>query len=308
MTVRKLPYLYITGAGYSGSTLLALLLNAHPEIASVGEGAALTRNPRDHRCSCGDCISECPFFRAIEKRINELGTRFSLQQWNMRFEVSRRRLLNIPLVRPLRSTPLEEVRDRLVRFVPGYRKAIETLATMNLHFAQAVIGVTGKTVFADAEKDSIRIKFLRDIHELDLRAVHLVRDVRAGTASIMRNKRIADSTRATRLWLRANTNSERAKRYLSPDRWLTVTYSDLCLNTQKVMDRLADFVGARRFPVPSSIYEAEHHILGNKMRLKRDDGAVLADNSWEGALSEQQLRVIARVAGEANRRFGFDWP
>ncbi len=225
----------------------------------------------------------------------------------MEFHVTRHRFLNIPLVRPLRNTFLEEVRDCLVPFFPGYRKAIETIERRNLHFAKAVLEVTGKTFFADAQKDSIRIKFLRDIDELDLRVVHLVRDLRAGTASFMKNQGIGDPAKAARLWLIANMNSERAKRYLSPDRWLKITYDDLCLNTQGVMDRIADFVGTRHSPVPSDVYAPEHHIIGNRMRLKRD-GTVRADNSWKDKLSEQQLRVIAQVAGEANRRFGFDWP
>jgi hypothetical protein len=216
----NLPYIYVTGSAFSGSTLLAFLLNSHPDITTVSEtgGPMKQIDPVIYPCSCGAMMLECPFFTKLESRINALGSTFSLRDWKMEFELSKHRVLDIPLVRPLQSDFLEAIRDRIVPRLPGYRAAIGEIARRNLAFARAALELTGKTFFADAQKDSIRVKFLQEIEELDLYVIHLVRDARAGTVSFMRNENIADPVKAARKWLRSNTNSARAAKYVSPDR------------------------------------------------------------------------------------------
>ncbi|HET9468064.1 MAG TPA: hypothetical protein VFO48_06630, partial [Vicinamibacterales bacterium] len=52
---------YLAGSGHTGSTLLALLMNAHPAVASVGEVAIKPKirhkgNELRQKCSCGALI------------------------------------------------------------------------------------------------------------------------------------------------------------------------------------------------------------------------------------------------------------
>jgi hypothetical protein len=125
MTGDKIPYLNIIGASYSGSTLLAFLLNAHPCMVSMGEQRSKVVGivPRvvieRHPCSCGALLLQCPFFLELERRINALGSSFKLTHWQTLFQLSQHRWLNIFLVRPLRCTCLEQIRDRLVPLWPG---------------------------------------------------------------------------------------------------------------------------------------------------------------------------------------------
>jgi hypothetical protein len=312
MDSTKIPYLYITGASYSGSTLLAFLLDAHPQIVSVAEIGGLARGvvPEKYQCSCGTLLSRCPFFLELEQRINVLGSSFSLKDWQTIFRLSRYRLLDIPLVRPLRNVFLERIRDRLVPlFWPGYQRVVGVISQRNVHLAQAALEISGKRVFVDATKDSIRIKFLRDIEQLNLKVVHLVRDVRGAIVSIMKNRGIDDVARATRVWCNANMNSERAKRYVSSQQWLRIKYDELCTDTQGAVDRITDFLEVNRAPIPRDFYEGEHHILGNRMRRKgRGAGMVKLDEAWKEHLSKYDLDLIARIGGAANRYFGHDWP
>jgi hypothetical protein len=48
----------------------------------------------------------------------------------------------------------------------------------------------------------------------------------------------------------------------------------------------------------------KHHVVGNGMRL---DSAPMVhlDERWKTALNEEQLRVFDSVAGELNRRYGY---
>ena len=57
--------IYIVGRAHSGSTILDVILNAHPDIKGCGEVLeALARGP-DEKCSCGERIRECPKWSAV---------------------------------------------------------------------------------------------------------------------------------------------------------------------------------------------------------------------------------------------------
>jgi len=252
---------------------------------------------------------QCPFFLELERRINALGSSFKLTHWQTLFQLSQHRWLNIFLVRSLRYTCLERIRDRLVPLWPGYLHAIRVIGRRVVHLAQAVLAISGKELFVDAQKDAIRVKFLRDIGQLDLKVIHLVRDVRGAAASYVKNSRNDDIALAVRKWSIANAESERARRYVSPHQWLRITYDELCTDPQGTVDRITDLVGLRRAPIPEDIYDGEHHIIGNRMRLRsKGSGMVTLDESWKDRLTGRELEIIARIGGAANRRYGHHWP
>jgi hypothetical protein len=309
ITRGRVSYIYVAGMGYSGSTLLAFLLHGHPQMASISEATGPDSSVKvdEFLCSCGALFLRCPFFLDVERRVNELGSSFSLRSWQTRFQLSEYRVIDIPLVRPLRSVCLEQVRDRLVPFWPGYGAAIKVISQRVLHLAQAVLAITGKRVFVDASKDSIRVKFLQSMDQLDLKVVHLVRDIRGGVASLMTYKGTDDVAWATRAWCRVNMNAERAKRYVSPHQWLRIRYTDLCADPQGTADRIADFIGVGRAAIFRDFYRGEHHIIGNSMRLK-GTAIIEEDVSWTKRLTERDLNVISRIGGGANHYFGYDFP
>jgi len=309
MSSKAISYLYVASTSYSGSTLLAFLLNAHSEMTSVSEVGGLipSVDPESYRCSCGERFLDCTFYKELKRRIEAQGSTFDLTDWRTQFQLSEHRLLDIPLARPLRSTFLERIRDGVVPFVPGYKRTLREIATRNMHFARATLDITGKRVFVDAQKDPIRVKFLAGIDGVELRVIHLVRDVRAGAASYMKHSGKHDAERAARIWVTVHESAERMRRYLSNDRWLRIRYEDVCRDHQAAIDLISDFVGANRSEIPEGFFDLEHHIIGNKMRLKRID-KVRLDNSWKQRLSAKDLDVIARVGGRMNRYLGGDWP
>ena len=72
--------IYISGTSHSGSTLLDLMLNAHPAIFASGEVLKLNRQLKikDARrgthapCSCGaPSLWECQFWPAVDRRTRE---------------------------------------------------------------------------------------------------------------------------------------------------------------------------------------------------------------------------------------------
>ncbi len=71
----KQKVIYIAGLGHSGTTILDMLLGAHPDIVGLGEvKATLQQNFEDihkkkviHICSCGKDMSECDFWSGFMK-------------------------------------------------------------------------------------------------------------------------------------------------------------------------------------------------------------------------------------------------
>ena len=77
--------IYIVGTSHSGSTLLDLMLNAHPEIVSTGEVIRLKRawiNSKPAACTCGNPVAECTFWLRVDQRARELSGK-SLTELNM---------------------------------------------------------------------------------------------------------------------------------------------------------------------------------------------------------------------------------
>ena len=87
--IKYVKYVYVMGTSHSGSTLLAFLLNAHPEIVSIGETSpSLKRNKDRHLlpCSCGELIGECPFWNKVFDEVTAQGIIWTPRQWAMMFQ------------------------------------------------------------------------------------------------------------------------------------------------------------------------------------------------------------------------------
>ena len=312
-------YVYIAGASYCGSTLLTFLLNAHPDCVSVGESLGLGRHARygdtpvvisEYRCSCGERLLECPFWLRLAERMGELGETLDLGSpvWPTRLETSRNRYLRALAVRSLGHVWLDTVRDLTLGKLMGLERRVARTALANARFARAAIDITGTSVFVDSSKMARRVRMLERCPDIALRVVQLVRDARGGTASHMKKrKKMSDAARATREWRRRNMEIQRVRCFLPAERWMTLRYSDLCADVQGTMDRVADFIGVERAPVPPDFRSVEHHIIGNYMRLG-GSSEIREDLSWQQLLTESDLAAIARISGVANRLFGYNWP
>ena len=299
------------GSPYTGSTLLGFLLNEHPACVSIGAATGLTQRVdlATYHCSCGQPFQECEFWNAIADRTRVLGHPVNVFQtnfWNTHLRLSANRYLNALLVRSLGWEPLNDVRDALVGSWPRVKMAISEMGWNTWSLASAVLASTGKEVFVDTARDHQRPKYLNMHPLLDVRVIHLVRDVRGNSASIMRHTGV-DVATAARQWRHYNIEAARGRRYLPAAAWFTLHYEDLCADPQGALDQISDFLGVVRVPMQGNLGEVDHHIIGNSMRLK-GLGEIREDRAWQGRLASEDLAVIARIAGPASHRLGFEWP
>jgi len=307
----RLRYVCMPGSPYTGSTLLGFLLNTHPECASIGAAVGLTARVDldSYLCSCGTPFRGCGFWNRVAARTVELGTPvpvFRGGDWPTHVRVSRRRWLNGLLIRSLGNTTLNAARDAVVWRAGPVRRTLSEARATTWGLARAVLETTGKRVFVDTARDHQRPKYLRQHPMLDVRVIHLVRDPRGTTASIMKHTGV-DLARAARQWRHYNAEADRVKRLMPRGSWMLLRYEELCADPQGTLDRIARFVDVQPAPAPPDLGTTEHHIIGNSMRLRAIEG-IREDRTWEDRLDERDLRVIARIVGRTSHRLGYDWP
>src|SRR5512146_2737200 len=79
----------IETTSFSGATLLCFLLNAHPEIASIGEMNGLVlKNPDTYTCSCGKNIKTGEFWQGMQREMARCGFEFDLADFRNAFDLA----------------------------------------------------------------------------------------------------------------------------------------------------------------------------------------------------------------------------
>ncbi|MCA9246498.1 MAG: sulfotransferase [Planctomycetales bacterium] len=300
----RIPFVYLSSLPYSGSTLLSFLVNAHPEIASVGEMTGLTPEvvPDEYLCSCGERIRECAFWEKVTREMQAQGSDFDPTDFRTRFELGSTPAMHRLRTGSLRGNLLEVIRDGAFRMWPGHQMAMRELGQRNERLARSILRVTGKRVFFDAAKYHMAIRYLTLFSQVDLKVVHLIRDVRRATNSLM--ARGYTLRGAVTQWLRGNRNIRRQLRHVAPEKRLLIRYEDLCTDTQGVLSRLFEFCGVDSDVRIDEFRGLESHIVGNKMRLS-DTSTITLDQRWRTNLSASQLREIDSMVGNLHEQYGY---
>jgi hypothetical protein len=299
--------IYIAGAGYSGSTLLSFLLNSSPEIASVGEATGphlAEKNQPTFPCSCGAVLKDCEFWREIGDQMRSRGFDFGPGNWNTRFFLSDRRIVNLVLTRSSFHEGVDAIRDAVVQRTPALGRRLRELGARNEAVVAAILATTGKSVFADASKDPVRVGFLERLTNFDLRVVHLVRDSLGFVSSHVKNNQSSVEV-GIRHWNRTAGQMQRLFERLPPGRRLRVRYEDLCANPEAELGRIHEMARLASTPGPVDFRAAEHHIIGNRMRLGSSSEIVL-DESWRERLTSLEIEEIRSRTEVYRERFGYE--
>ena len=300
------PLLYVLGTGFSGSTLLAFLVDTHADMASVGEVTgpiAAMGDPRRYPCSCGAALADCGFWKDLGERMARRGHAFGPERWSLRFEPVGGRLPRQLLRQSLRSAPLDRARDGAVPAAPVLGDRLRETARRYEAFVGSVREATGRRVFVDATKDPTQARYLLRLCPFDVRLVHLVRDAPAFASSFIKNES-GSLDAAIRHWKRTAGHVRRLTSRLAADRVLRVRYEDLCTDTEGELARIARFAGLAPAPGPVDFGTTPHHIIGNRMRLA-GSREVRLDESWRERLDASAIQEVQRRTASLRRRFGY---
>jgi len=270
--------LYITSSSYSGSTLLAFLLNSHRDIFTVSEMEGWPHGETErYRCSCGKVLQECPFIHRVSERFARDGFQFDTHNFGTSYEFLGSGLANnlaTGKIPGLSWSWTERMRDRVLRGIPRLRRRIGRIDHYNAMFIEAGLDYRKARVFVDASKNPYRL--------------YLVRDVRGVALTFMERRRCSART-AARMWLAEQQMILRVAAEFPG--FHTVVYEDLCDRTDETLAAIHRFVGLPPQPFSGNFREAEHHIFGNSMRLEGVDRIVKSER-WKQKLSSAEIGEI----------------
>ncbi|MBP7569181.1 MAG: hypothetical protein KBA95_03865 [Acidobacteria bacterium] len=322
----KISLVYILAASHSGSTLLSRLLARHPEVCTVGELKMTSLGDvARYRCSCGEAIDSCPFWRGVAEDLRAQGHCLDFRNPSGDYATGSGPMVRW-LLRPLHRGPvLEAVRDLGLALAPGWRRHCASVQSFNAALARSVCSRLGARLIVDSSKTGVRLKFLLRNPALDVRVIRLVRDgrgvaltytdpwayadardpaLRGGGEGGSRDSQRLPFDRAVWEWRRSNEEADLLLRGLRRDRWLEVRYETLCRSVAGSLDGILRFLGLDPAGLAAVPAPGAQHIIGNGMRFDRDPDVVL-DERWRSALTAEHLGRFETLAGALSRRLGY---
>jgi len=308
------PFIFICSAGHSGSTLLDILLGSHERGFSLGEITQLPKNiALDSRCSCGNTISQCEFWRPT---LDHYGSKHGVDYWSQPYRLDLGFINASDEIDRSHQTPLRDLQRRLVyalQFfsyravsggVPGTRLLTSRSAGNKANLLQFIRARADCDFVVDSSKHYLEALALYRAAPHDTMIIRLLRDGRAVFYSGLRRGMTPAAALAAwrNHWMRADAVFARQ----FPGRAvISVRYEDVASRPQQEIPRILREVGAVH---PQSFDYASMHnrhiVNGNRMRFTANL-AVSFDEKWRQGLSAGMLDYFERHAGELNRRLGY---
>jgi len=166
MEPQKINAIYLLGAGRSGTTMLATILNNHPKIHTIGEMHQFLDYVLENKdCSCGENLSHCSFWASILKDV-DVNFLKNKNRVDLSNSLEKHHLIPLYLLgKPIHST---------------YREIIDMV------FGSIQTKVE-KPWILDSSKFASRYLLLRKNKKINLKAIYMVRDVRGVVNSFGKN-------------------------------------------------------------------------------------------------------------------------
>jgi hypothetical protein len=303
---------YILAASYSGSTLLAMLLGCQKEAITVGEMRAPELDqPDSYLCSCGEQIKKCKFWSDVSAGMARRGIAdFDITNAQLSIHDAKSPLLHRVLEPLPRGPMLEAARNTALAVNPAWPAHLRSVHERNSALVEVLREITGTKVVIDSSKIALHLKFLLKAPKLKIKVIWLVRDGRAVTTSMLGHGMKGNTQRervagAALSWKRNNEAGERVLEEMPKSQWMFLQYEALCRQPAETLRDLCKFLGMDTREVVLDFRAKQQHILGNDMRLK-SGSEIRLDERWRTALTKEDLETFNEVAGETNRKYGYE--
>ena len=256
---------FIASLSHSGSTLLDLMLNAHPDVTSVGElkqlgrFARLEKPNRRLRCTCGaDSLLTCEFWTKVSA-LTKAATGRTIGELNV-----------------------EDYEDK-AQFDED-----------NVALFEAIAAVSGKHYVVDSSKQVTRLALLLENPGLDVYPIFLIRDPKGQICSSQ--KTASSLLRLIGNYVRTNREIYDLVKHRPHS---LVRYEELVGSPEQVLGALMRELGLSFDPRQLDwASQVRHNVGGNGMR-RTSSSELKLDDKWRG-----EFTLLQKLAIDAGTLFG----
>lgn len=301
--------LYLASTGYSGTTLLDMLLNQDKQITALGEVYLLSEYAKKNfKCTCGEFVNECSFWSSIESSLKE-----SLNDPTLSFGS-----FPLTMVDKIQSQDRKIPTFNDLLLVLGIRflwKALSGLTQTSKQYYQSannaitlfsIISEKESTpVIVDSSKYALPLKALYLNSPVPVRVIYMVRDGRAVCRSLGRRHKMTYA-QAAHYWVRYNRNLKLIMATIPKADIKLVRYEDLCTHTNTTLESIYDFIGIDAYTSNTLDKSICHNIGGNPMRLRKQERDIKLDEKWKEEITQKEAAIFETIAGKMNRSFGYN--
>lgn len=299
---------YIASVGYSGSTLLDMLLGSNDNVTTLGEAYLLSQYAgSDAGCTCGEKVKDCKFWSQVEAEVKNIrGSDTSLADLNLGADGIKQTifrklpsLADVSLIAGIQ--PLWNLASKIDHTSQVFKQSAEN-AVLTYELASKI---DNSEIIVDSSKYALPLKARYMELKEKFRVIFLVRDGRGVSKSLMKRQGLSMAD-AARKWDRFNFNLNLIMRTIPSKQLYTLKYEDLCNNTEQVLKDLTAFIGADQpLEIKPIIKENHHNIGGNPMRFRRAETEISIDESWKEKITDEELEIFEKIAGKTNRQNGY---
>jgi glycosyltransferase involved in cell wall biosynthesis len=292
--------IYIAGSGRSGSTILERTLGEMPGFVNVGELIDLFWRvaPRSERCGCGQVFASCPFWTGVGAR--------AFGGWESEHLAAVHRLQS----RVARQRHL----PRLVALSHSGRDFRADVTSYGRDYAslyQAIAAEAGADYIVDASKRPAQALALAR-SGIDVRVIHLVRDVRGVAYSLSKHVTRPHAVAETDV-MSHRTPAGAAARWVACQSevallgpcGLPVTrmrYEDFVTQPRRSIEQALTELGLPSGPSDLShigdgqiFLGRSHGLSGNPSRFREGAVTLQADELWRSEMSARDRRIVTAI-------------
>ncbi len=274
MTSSRPPFPFIVACGRSGTTMLRVMFEQHPDIAIPPES-----------------YFPVSFWRRRD--------RYAAPGGGVDLAVIADDLLRHDRFLAWRLDP-GLVGSELTGVAPDYAEAIRRVYAL---YASS----HGKSRYGDKTPSFLMHMAMLSEQFPEARFIHLVRDGRDVVLSL-RDQPFAPSsfTGAAEYWSGRVRRARQAGERLGTERYVEVRYEDLVADPERELTKLCEFVGLGYTPAMLAYENVSRIPLTDKMRTSgviRPPGGSRRD--WRTQMTPRQLSVVEAVAGDQLEAFGY---
>ncbi len=290
---KRIPYVVIVCPGHSGSTLLAMCLNAHPHLSVFGEFSTLARRAEqiisgERHGLCSFCDADC-----------EVHTKAEISEIEQLYYAKNKYL----------------------------RRAKSIL--FHSKFVTSIYEKTEARWLVDSSKSIRWARSLTRWHrrELDVKYIFLSRDGRSCINSWKRKNSDKPLSDVIRQWKKTVASIIVFKKELDPKDYVNIKYEDLACDPQAALSSICSFLNIGFVKEMLDYPSLPQHIVGgnagartrvnmvqkqslNKGRKDIDwyikqTQNFFYDERWKSELTGEELDLVTHSVGELNRILGY---